>query len=58
MDYKYTCDTIYTHVQDITINIYGFGRAFFSQFIYPSTHISTHPYSFLPIQMTGGRVST
>ena len=27
-------------------------------FVYPSTHISTRPYSFLPIQMTGGRVST
>ena len=25
---------------------------------HPSTHISTRPYSFLPIQMAGGRVST
>ena len=24
---------------------------------HPSTHISTRPYSFLPVQMTGGRVS-
>ena len=26
--------------------------------VHPSTHISTRPYSFLPIQMTVGRVST
>ena len=58
MDYKHTCDTFYTHFQGITYNIYGFGRPFLFRFLYPSTHISTRPYSFLPIQMTGGRVST
>ena len=37
-----TRDTIYTHFQGITINIYGFGRPFYCSFIfYPSTHIST-----------------
>ena len=25
---------------------------------YPSAHISAHPYSFLPVLMTGGQVST
>ena len=25
---------------------------------YQSTHISTRPHSFLPVQMTGGQVST
>ena len=54
MDYKHTCDTIFTHFQSITNNVYGF---FAPSFFYPSTHISTCPYSFLPIQMTGGRVS-
>ena len=54
-----THDTIYTHFQDITNNIYGFGRSFCSFiFFYPSTNISTRPYSLLPIQMKGGRVST
>ena len=46
MDYKHTCDTIFTHFQGITNNIYVFGRLF------------TRPYSFLPVQMTGERVST
>ena len=51
--------TIFTHFQGITNNIYGFGRPFFApSFFYPSTHISTRPYSFLPVQMMGGRVST
>ena len=59
MDYKNTCDTISTHFQGITNNIYGFGRPFFApSFFYPSTHISTRLYSFLPVQTTGGRVST
>ena len=62
MDYKHTCDTIYTHFQGITNNIYGFGRPFlllhFLPVHHPSTNISTRPYSFLPMQMTGGRVST
>ena len=30
MDYKNTRDTIFTHFQGITNNIYGFGRAFFA----------------------------
>ena len=28
MDDKHTCDTIFTHFQGITNNIYGFGRLF------------------------------
>ena len=44
---KHTYDTIYTHFQGITNNIYGCGRPIFAR-----------PYSFLPVQMTGGRVST
>ena len=60
MDYKHTCDTIFTHFQGITNNIYGFGRL--SSFIslpvhHPSTHIFISPQQFLPIQMTGGWVS-
>ena len=51
-----THDTIYTHFQGITNNIYGFGIC--SLIFYPSTHISTRSYSFLPVQMMGGRVST
>ena len=62
MDYKHTRDTIYTHFQGLTINIYAFGWPFLffaPSFFYPSTHISTRPYLFLSIQMTGGgRVST
>ena len=54
-----TCDTIYTHFQGITNNIYGFGRPFLFLLLFlPVHHISTRPYSFLPVQMTGGRVST
>ena len=30
MHYKHTCDTIFTHFQGITNNIYGFGRPFFA----------------------------
>ena len=30
MGYKHTFDTIYTHFQGITNNIYGFGRPFFA----------------------------
>ena len=58
MDYKHTCDTIFTNFQGITNNIYGFRRHIFLPTHHPSTHISTRPYSFLPIQMMGGRVST
>ena len=62
MGYKHTCDTIYTHFQGITNNIYGFGRPFFWLLNFfarpqPVLHISIRPYSFLPVQMTGGRVS-
>ena len=39
-----TRDTIYAHFQGISNNIYGFERP-------------TRPYSFLPVQMTDGRVS-
>ena len=54
MDYKHTCDTIFTHFQGITNNIYDFVRPFFApSFFYPSTHISTRPYSFIPVQVTG-----
>ena len=36
MDYRHTCDTIYTHFQGISNNIYGFWRPFFpSFFTYP-----------------------
>ena len=43
----YTYDIIYIHFQGITNYIYGFGRPFFAPSgFYPSTHISTHPYSF------------
>ena len=44
---KHTYDTICTHFQGIISNIYCFGRPFL-HFCYPSTHISTHPYSFYP----------
>ena len=55
MDYKHRYDTIYTHFQGIIDNIYGFGKPLFApSFFYPSTHISTHPQRFLPVQMTGG----
>ena len=41
-----TCDTIFTHFQGITNNIYGFGRPLFCSFIfYPST---TRPPYFYP----------
>jgi len=43
MDYKHTCDTIYTRFQSITNNIYGFGRPFLLlQFF-------TRPPIFLPV---------
>ena len=41
MDYKHTCDTIYTHFWGYGYNIYGFGGPFYApSFSYPST---THP---------------
>ena len=45
MDYKHTCDTIFTHFQGITNNIYGFGRPFFSSFIFYQSTI------FLPVDI-------
>ena len=51
MVYKHTRDTIYTHFQGITDNIYGFGRLFCSLIVYPFSHISTYPQQILPIQM-------
>ena len=54
MDYKHTYDTIYTHFQGITNNIYGFWRPFFAPvhpYFYPSIFV-------LPVQMMGGQVST
>ena len=46
--YKHTCDTIFTHFQGLTNNIYGFGRLFAPSFFYPSTiflpvHICFYP---------------
>ena len=48
MDYKHTCDTIFTHFHGITNNIYGFQRLFvFCSFICLPVH---HPSTiFLPI---------
>ena len=45
MDYKHTCDTIFTHFQSITNNIYGFGRPFLLN------AFCTHPHIFLPFQI-------
>jgi len=49
-----------TFKEGITNDIYRFGRlfCFFYSVHNLSTHISTRPYSFLPEQMKGGRVST
>ena len=52
-----TRDTISTHFQGITNNIDGFGRPFLLLHFFPPpqpvNYISTRPYSFLPVQMTG-----
>ena len=62
MGYKHTFDIIYTHFQGITNHIsmvledLFFVPSFFTR-PQPVLHISTRPYSFLPVQMTGGRVS-
>ena len=45
MDYKHTCDTIYTHFQGITNNIYGFGKPFFAPSFF------TRPPIFLPVHI-------
>ena len=49
-DLKWTTDTIYTHYQGITNNIYGFGRPFLllillpvHPYYYPSIFVFTHP---------------
>ena len=42
-DYKHTCDTIYTHFQGITNNIYGFVRNCFVPSFF------THQPIFLPV---------
>ena len=56
-----------TFKEGITNDINGFSRLFFffllhpppiHPYFYPFTHISTRSFSFLPVQMTGGRVST
>ena len=52
-----TRDTIYTHFQGMTNNIYAFGRSFFAPSFFTRPPMSTRPYSFLPVQMMGGRVS-
>ena len=50
MDYKHTCDTIYTHFWGITDNIHAFGRLIVPSnflpvlpYFYPSTMVFTHP---------------
>ena len=49
MGYKHTFDTIYTHFQGITNNIYSFGRPFFFWLLHffarpqPVLHIFTRP---------------
>ena len=50
MDYKHTCDTIYTHFWGKTYNIYGLGRPFLllrflpvHPYFYPFTTIFTRP---------------
>ena len=41
--YKHTCDTIFTHFQGLTNNIYGFGRLFAPSFF------TRPPYFYLSI---------
>ena len=43
MGYKHTYDTIYTHFQGITNNIYGFGRPFISLLLH---FLPVHPYFY------------
>ena len=46
MDYKHICDTIFTHFQCITNNIYSFGRPFFApSFFYPPSYF--YPSMFI-----------
>ena len=61
-DYKHTCDTIYmlTFKASLTISMVLedlFLLLHFLSVYHPSTHISTCPYSFLPVQMTGGQIT-
>ena len=53
MGYKHTFDTIYTHLT----NHRPFLLLHFCTCPQPVLHISTRPYSFLPDQVMGGRVS-
>ena len=46
MDYKHTCDTIYTHFQGITNNSYGFVLE--DPFL---LYFFTHPPIFLPVHI-------
>ena len=49
MGYKHTFDTIYTHFQGITNNIYSFGRPFFAPLFFLPVH---NPSSlFLPVHI-------
>ena len=46
--------TIYCHFQDTTNNMHGFGRNLLPlHFFTRPPIITTRPYSFLPVQMTG-----
>ena len=57
-DLKWTTNThvtLFTLTSKATDNIYGFETLFCSFIFYPSTHISTCPQWFLPVQMMGGR---
>ena len=58
MDYKHTCDTIFTHIQGITItnNMYDpvvLEDFFAPLFGYPSTIFLPVHIRFLSVQMTG-----
>ena len=43
MDYKHTCDTVYTHLWGITDNIYSFGRPFLLLHLFTGLP-PVHPY--------------
>ena len=55
MGYKHTYDTIYTHFQGITNNIYGFGRPFLLLHFLP-VHPYFYPSIFVFIFMSKWRV--
>ena len=48
MDYKHTCDTIFTHFQGIINNIYDFGRPFLLIHLFTPPP-PVHPYFYLSI---------